>query len=165
MSNISQKHNLTTSSTGGKPKTKKRRLTPRKKVSKKKRTLKKNKKRSKKPRGGANDSIESPILSNDDDPHSMTVYDDASSFDDFFPDFPYITESQVQALEDSLYELEGSLADDSWASSMNYDIMNDNSMSRDSMSVNTTHEDISRSFDNPLNTAFTEEGGKKKRRK
>lgn len=159
MSNISQKHNLTTSSTGGKPKTKKRKSTPRKKISKKKRTLKKNKKRSKKSRGGANDSIESPISSiPNDDPHSMTVYGDASSFDDFFPDFPDITEDQVLALEESL-------ADNSWASSMNYDIMND-----DSMSANTTQEDISFSndnisFDDPLNTAFTEEGGKKKRRK
>ena len=91
-------------------------------------------------------------------------YGDESSFEEFFPDFPDITESQVQALEDSLYS-------DSWAShSMNDDIMNDNSMSRDSMSRDTTHEDISFSndnisFDDPLNTAFTEEGGKKKRRK
>lgn len=152
MSNISQKHNLTTSSTGGKPKTKKRKSTPRKKVSKKKKTLKKNKKRSKKPRGGANNSAESPIVSiRNDEQHSIIVDGDESSFEEFFPDFPNITESQVQSLEDSLYS-------DSWAShSMNDD------------SGYTTFEDISFSNDNisldELNTAFTEEGGKKKRRK
>tara|TARA_B100001057_G_scaffold39479_2_gene35551 strand:+ start:441 stop:893 length:453 start_codon:yes stop_codon:yes gene_type:complete len=150
MSNISQKHNLTTSSIGGKLKTKKRKSTPRKKVSKKKKTLKKNKKRSKKTRGGANNS--SPIVSiPNDEQHSIIVDGDESSFEEFFPDFPNITESQVQSLEDSLYS-------DSWAShSMNDD------------SGYTTFEDISFSNDNisldELNTAFTEEGGKKKRRK
>ena len=81
----------------------------------------------------------------------MTVDGDELNFDNVFPDFPDITESQVQALEDSLYS-------NSWAShSMNDD------------SGYTTFEDISFSNDNisfdPLNTAFTEEGGKKKRRK
>ena len=73
--------------------------------------------------------------------------DDELNFDNVFPDFPDITEEQVQALEDSLWS-------DSWRS-------------MDDDSGYTTFEDDSASisFDNPLNTAFTEEGGKKKRRK